>query len=52
MTLTSTQSQSSADQPTVPTVNPNPVPDFDPQLARLEAEAIATRDYYETGGRW
>ncbi|HEY9909764.1 MAG TPA: hypothetical protein V6D18_19405 [Thermosynechococcaceae cyanobacterium] len=51
MTLTSTQPQSSTGLPTV-AVNPKPVPGLDPQLAQLEAEAIAMRDYYETGGRW
>ena len=52
MTLTSNQPQSSTGLPTVPAVNPKLVPDLDPQLAQLEAEAIAVRDYYESGGRY
>ena len=52
MTLTSTQPQPATGLPPVPAVNPKPIPDLDPQLAPLEADAIAVRDYYESGGRY
>jgi hypothetical protein len=38
--------------PTVLVVNPKPVPDLDPSLARLEDQANVMRDYYQTGGRY